>query len=120
MTFDSGPDQTRTVMGVAAQQAAAKLTEAGADIVGCNCGVGLDNYLKVARILRDNTDRPIWVKANAGLPELEGGQVVYKETPGQFASKVPALIKAGANIIGGCCGTNPEFVRAIRAVIDAA
>jgi 5-methyltetrahydrofolate--homocysteine methyltransferase len=118
LTYDSGPDQTATVMGVTPQQAAEQLAAAGATAIGCNCGVGIDNYIKVARLLRDCTDLPIWVKPNAGLPEVVDGKVTYKQKPDAFAAKVPELIDAGANIIGGCCGTSPEFIRAIRKVVD--
>lgn len=117
MTYDSGPEQTNTMMGVNPQQAAEALTAAGADVIGCNCGVGIDKYITIAKMYREATDRPIWVKANAGLPELIEGKVVYRETPDAFAAKVPQLIEAGANIIGGCCGTSPDFIRAIRNVV---
>ena len=113
MTFDSGKDQTYTMMGVTPEQAAAALIEAGADIVGCNCGVGIDNYVKVAARYRAVTDKPIWVKANAGMPELKGGQPVYSMQPDTFAEKVRALVAAGANIVGGCCGTSPAFTAAM-------
>lgn len=113
MTYDSGRNQTNTMMGVTPEQATAALTEAGADIIGCNCGVGIDNYVKVAGMLRAATDKPIWVKANAGLPEIDGAKVVYNVQPDEYAQKVKLLIKAGANIVGGCCGTTPEFIRAI-------
>lgn len=114
LTYDSGPDRTQTLMGVTPKQAAEELTAAGADIVGCNCGVGIENYVTVARLLRKATELPIWVKANAGMPELQDGKVVYKDTPEAFAAKVPKLIDAGANIVGGCCGTSPDHIRAIR------
>jgi len=117
MTFDSGPDQTRTMMGVAAADAAQALSDAGADAVGCNCGVGIDNYIKVARILRQATDLPVWVKPNAGLPELQGDQVAYREEPEEFASKVPKLLEAGANFVGGCCGTSPEHIAKVVEVL---
>ncbi|HOW19128.1 MAG TPA: homocysteine S-methyltransferase family protein, partial [Phycisphaerae bacterium] len=76
LTYDSGPDRTQTVMGVTPRQAAEELTAAGADIVGCNCGAGIENYITVTRLLRKATDLPIWVKANAGMPELQDGKVV--------------------------------------------
>jgi methionine synthase I (cobalamin-dependent) len=114
MTYDSGPNRTNTMMGVTPEQACTALIEAGADIIGCNCGIGIENYIEVAALLRAATDRPIWVKANAGLPEIENAQVVYKMTPQEFAEKARALVKAGANIIGGCCGTTPEFIKALR------
>jgi len=113
MTFDSGPEQTDTMMGVSPRQAAEAMSAAGADMVGCNCGAGVENYVKVAALLREATDLPIWVKPNAGVPELDGGQVVYKERPEDYAARVPALIEAGANVIGGCCGTGPEHIRRI-------
>ncbi len=117
MTFDSGKTRTDTMMGVTPQQAVAALTEAGADIIGCNCGIGIENYILVTEMLRAATDKPIWVKANAGLPEIEGGQVVYKMTPQEYATKSKGLVKAGANIIGGCCGTSPDFIRTLCATL---
>jgi 5-methyltetrahydrofolate--homocysteine methyltransferase len=119
LTYDSGPDRTQTVMGVTPGQAAEELTAAGADIVGCNCGAGIENYITVTRLLRKATDLPIWVKANAGMPELQDGKVVYKDTPDVFAAKVPRLIDAGANIVGGCCGTSPAHIEAIRRVLGS-
>jgi 5-methyltetrahydrofolate--homocysteine methyltransferase len=115
MTYDSGRDKSCTLMGVTPEQAVEALSEAGAEIIGCNCGIGIDNYINVAGRLRAATDKPIWVKANAGLPEIEGSRVVYRMTPKEFAQKAGQLIKAGANIVGGCCGTTPEFVQALCA-----
>ena len=117
LTYDSGPDKTATMMGVTPRQAAEQLTEAGADLIGCNCGTGIDNYIVVVRLLREATDRPIWAKPNAGLPELHGDKIVYKESPAEFAAKVPKLIEAGASVVGGCCGTSPEFIREVRKVV---
>jgi methionine synthase I (cobalamin-dependent) len=113
MTFDSGRDKTATVMGVTAEKAATELTQAGADIVGCNCGIGIENYIKVAAKMRQVVSCPIWVKANAGLPEIDGASIVYRMTPEEFAARSKELVAAGANIIGGCCGTTPEFTRAL-------
>ena len=113
MTFDSGPDRTRTMMGVPPEQAAEALVEMGADAVGCNCGSGIDDYVTVVGRMRGRTDRPIWAKPNAGLPEEVDGRVVYRETPQRFASRVPDLVSAGADVVGGCCGTTPAFVAAI-------
>ena len=117
MTYDSGTDKTSTMMGVTPGQAAETLTEAGADVLGCNCGIGIDNYIKVAALYRAATDKPIWVKANAGMPEVEGGQVVYKMKPEEFAEKAKELIQAGANIVGGCCGTSPAFIQALATTL---
>lgn len=119
MTYDSGKDHTRTIMGVGPETAAKALIDAGADIVGCNCGIGIENYIKVAALLRAVTDVPIWVKANAGLPQVEGDKIVYKMNPQQFAEKAKELVKAGANIIGGCCGTSPDYIRVLSATLVA-
>lgn len=118
MTYDSGKEKTHTMMGVTPQQAVKELGEAGAEIFGCNCGIGIENYIKVAALLREATDKPVWVKANAGMPVLERGKVVYKMKPEEYAEKVKDLVTAGANIVGGCCGTSPEFIAAIRAALD--
>ena len=115
MVFDTGRDQDRTMMGATPEQVARELTAAGADVIGANCGVGIERYVPVCRRLHAATDRPIWIKPNAGLPALEGGRVVYRTTPEDFARHVPELLAAGARFIGGCCGTNPDFIRAVRA-----
>lgn len=114
MVFDSGRDKDRTMMGTTPEQAAAELLEAGADIAGANCGQGIEGYIPVARRLREASGRPVWIKPNAGLPELVDGEPVYRVTPEEFAARVPALIEAGAAFVGGCCGTNPAFVEAVR------
>jgi 5-methyltetrahydrofolate--homocysteine methyltransferase len=119
MTFDTGPD-LRTMMGVAAGDAAEQLSKAGADAIGCNCGVGIDGYIKVAATMRQHTDLPIWAKPNAGLPEVQGGKTIYREGPEGFASKVNLLLKAGANFVGGCCGTSPAHISKVAAAVKTA
>ena len=120
MVFDSGKDKDRTMMGVTPEQAAQALTEAGADVIGSNCGQGIQGFVNICRRLRAATDRPIWIKANAGLPEMEGGQVVYRTTPEEFAAVVPDVIASGARFVGGCCGTRPDFIAAVKARLAAA
>ncbi len=114
MVFDSGKHQDHTMMGVTPEQAAVELTRAGAQVIGANCGIGIEAYIPVCAALASATDRPIWIKPNADLPELVDGKVVYRMTPEMFASHAPALIAAGARFIGGCCGTTPEFLVALR------
>lgn len=114
VTFDSGPDNDRTMMGVTPEQAAQRLTAAGADVVGANCGQGIDGYVEICRRMSAVTDRPLWIKANAGIPDIVNGQVVYNTTPAEFAGHAMNLVDAGAQFVGGCCGTNPEFIRALR------
>jgi 5-methyltetrahydrofolate--homocysteine methyltransferase len=114
MVFDAGKNRDRTMMGVTPEQAAEELTAAGADVIGANCGIGIEGYIPICSTLAAATIRPIWIKANAGLPELENGQVVYRTTPEEFAGHVSSLVEAGATFVGGCCGTSPQFIAAIR------
>lgn len=113
MCFDSGADLDRTLMGTTPEQAAEELTAAGVDVVGANCGQGIAGYVDICRRLRSATDRPIWIKANAGIPEMVDDQPVYRTVPDEFASHGPALVEAGADFVGGCCGTSPEFISAL-------
>lgn len=114
MVFDSGKDHDRTMMGTTPEEAARTLEDAGADVIGSNCGQGIEGFLPICRRLRAATERPIWIKANAGLPKVVDGQTVYTQTPGGFADHVPGLVEAGAAFVGGCCGTSPEFIGAVR------
>ncbi|MBM4091346.1 MAG: methionine synthase [Planctomycetes bacterium] len=111
--FDSGPRHDRTMMGATPEQVAERLTAAGADVVGANCGQGIAGYVEICRRMRSATRLPLWMKANAGIPEIEHGEVVYRTNPDQFASHAVALREAGAQFIGGCCGTGPEYIAAL-------
>lgn len=113
MSYDSGPSGQCTMMGVSPEEAARECSEAGATIIGSNCGLGIDNSLQVCKTLKQHTELPIWIKANAGFPELVGDDVVYSMDAEGFAKFVPRLFRAGANIIGGCCGTNSEHIKAM-------
>jgi len=113
MVFDSGKDKDRTMMGATPEQVAEALTTAGADVIGANCGLGIAGFAAIGKRLRAATDRPIWLKPNAGLPQFVDGRAIYATTPEQFVAHVPELIKAGASFIGGCCGSSPAFIQAI-------
>lgn len=114
MTFDPTPGGFYTIMGVDIKQAAAGLEEAGADIIGSNCGNGIENMVKIAREFKAATSLPIIIQSNAGLPRMEGTTPVYDETPDFMAEKSKELIELGVSVIGGCCGTTPEHIRAIK------
>jgi len=118
MTFDSGPDNTRTMMGVTVSQAIETAQAAGAFAVGANCGMGVANYVQVAQLFTQNTDLPIWIKPNAGLPQQQGDRVVYKQTPEDFAQDAKRIIDLGVSFIGGCCGTGPEHIAQLRQLIS--
>jgi methionine synthase I (cobalamin-dependent) len=119
MTFATGPDGTLTMMGNKPEELARAAKAGGASAVGANCGAGPENYVKVARLLRaalplGAADLPIWVKPNAGLPQMVKGKTTFPMGPKEFAAFVPQLLAAGANIVGGCCGTTPDHIRAVR------
>jgi methionine synthase I (cobalamin-dependent) len=113
LVFDSGPSRDRTTMGTTPEQAVRALIEAGADVLGANCGRGIDGFISICRRMRAATDLPLWIKPNAGLPEMVGGRAVYRTSPEQFAARVPDLIAAGAAFVGGCCGSTPAFIAAV-------
>ena len=113
LTFDSGAARDRTMMGNTPEQAAEDLAAAGADVIGANCGQGIEGYVKIASRLRAATALPVWIKANAGLPEIIDGKIVYKATPEEFARQAKILADSGVAFIGGCCGTSPRFIEAV-------
>ena len=117
LAFDSGKNLDRTMMGTTPEMAAAELTAAGADVIGANCGQGLETYAALCRRFHQATTLPIWMKPNAGLPELVDGSARYQTAPEAFAHHAPELIAAGANFLGGCCGTSPDFIRALAGAL---
>ena len=118
LTFDLTPVGFRTVMGTSVAQAAEAVAGAGADVVGSNCGNGVEVMVEVARALRAATKAPLLIQANAGVPEIRDGAVFYPESAADFAAATPALLDAGVSIIGGCCGTTPEHIRAVKRAVQ--
>jgi methionine synthase I (cobalamin-dependent) len=111
--FDSGKNKDRTMMGATPETVATAMVEAGADAVGANCGVGVEHVAPICRRLRAACDLPIWIKPNAGLPKMEGTAIRYGVSAEFFASHYAALREAGASFLGGCCGSTPDFIRAL-------
>lgn len=118
--FDSGKNKDRTMMGATPEAVAAAMVEAGVDAVGANCGVGVERSVPICQRLHTACDLPIWIKPNAGLPTLEGTDIHYATSAEFFASHYAALRDAGASFVGACCGSNPEFIRALVAARHAA
>jgi len=119
-TFEAGSDgKYYTMMGVTPTEAAKAAIDSGADIIGTNCGNGFKQMIAIVKEMRavDN-EIPILVHANAGLPHNVDGVDVFPETPEMMAALVPEIVKVGVNIIGGCCGTTPAHIRAIREAVD--
>ena len=101
-----------TMMGVSPAEMVSSMKEAGAHIVGSNCGNGIEDMTGIVKAIRAiDKNIPVIIQANAGTPQFVEGKTVFRESPEMMASFVPELIKAGANIIGGCCGTTPEHIR---------
>ena len=121
MTFDKGPRGYFTMMGVSPEQAVLKLRAAGADVVGTNCGNGIERMVEISDIMRDLTDQPLVVHSNAGIPKLVDMKIVYDEEPLWMAKRFRLMADMGIKIIGGCCGTTPEHIRElVKAVRPAA
>lgn len=117
MLFESGPQSDRTCTGVSIEAAVRIVVDAGADAVGTNCCRRIEGAAALCARMRATTDRPIWVKASAGLPALDGTRLVYPTSAARFAGEIPALIHAGAGFVGGCCGTTPAFIATIRSAL---
>jgi 5-methyltetrahydrofolate--homocysteine methyltransferase len=112
MTFDKNADgQFRTIMGVTTGEMVPVLREAGADILGSNCGNGTEAMIDILKeIRRVDPEVPVLIQGNAGVPEYRDGKTFFREKPEVTVRFIPELIKEGANIIGGCCGTTPQHI----------
>jgi 5-methyltetrahydrofolate--homocysteine methyltransferase len=117
MTYALGTRGFRTMMGQAPEDCVRRAVEAGADLIGANCGAGIDAYVPLAPILRALTVLPLWIKANAGIPRVEAGRTVYPLGPAQYASYVPALVSSGVDVVGGCCGTTPAHILEVGRIL---
>jgi len=120
MTFQQTPEgEFRSMMGVSPTEMVAGLIPEGVDIIGANCGNGIEGMIQIVREIRAcNPDIPVLVHANAGMPVFRDGVTLFPETPEQTAGFVKAIIDAGVNIIGGCCGTTPEHIRQITKAVN--
>lgn len=118
MTFAVGPGGVRTRWGVDVSKAVQVLEEAGADVIGSNCGDGFDEMIEVIAQMRPLTKRPLIAQANAGVPTMIEGVPTYKETPDDIVPKARRLLELGVNVLGGCCGTRPAHIAAMRTLLD--
>jgi 5-methyltetrahydrofolate--homocysteine methyltransferase len=117
MTFSKTPRGYFTLMGTSVQESATALGNAGADIIGSNCGAGSENMIAIAREFCRHPHLPVAIQSNAGLPVATDEGVSYPETPEFMAARAAEMIRLGVQIIGGCCGTTPEHIRAIRKLV---
>ncbi len=118
--FDSGKNKDRTMTGATPETVAKAMSEAGADAVGANCGVGVELAAAICRRLSAACDLPIWIKPNAGLPVVNGTGIRYAISAESFSAHFHDLREAGAAFVGACCGSTPEFIFALVAARDGA
>lgn len=118
-TFNLTPaGEYRTMMGTSPEEMAQMLADEGVDVMGANCGNGAAGMTLIVKQIRSvNKDMPLLVHANAGMPVLKDGKSVFPENPSEMAGQIGDLLAAGANIVGGCCGTTPEHITRIAAVV---
>lgn len=117
MTFDPTPKGFRTIMGTTIKQAVDGLTEAGADVIGSNCGNGILNMCSIAEEIVKLSSLPVIIQSNAGPPTIKDRQTIYPETPQFMAEQSEKLVRLGVKIIGGCCGTTPEHTSALKRTV---
>ena len=114
MTYTRTKNGFFTVMGETVSQCAAALEEAGADMMGANCTLNSADTIDLTKELRAATDKPLLIQPNAGKPVTRKGITYYEQTPAEFAADAKKIHAAGADMIGGCCGTTPEFIKAVK------
>jgi methionine synthase I (cobalamin-dependent) len=119
MTFQKKPSGFFTLMGNKPGDSMNKMVDAGASVVGANCSLASDTMVDLARIIRDSVDVPVMIQPNAGAPRNEGEIVVYPETVDYFCDNILALKGIGIDVVGGCCGTTPDFIRTMAEKISA-
>jgi len=117
--YEAIHDRDRTMWGESPAEVARNLLAAGADVVGMNCGRGPDRAVVIIREMRQVTDAPLIAYPNAGLPIATGDRVTYELNPETMAKHYPALLDAGSDIVGACCGSTPEHIRRIAAIVRA-
>lgn len=118
MTFQETPRGFFTMMGVTPEQALVAALDHGAFAYGANCTLASGPMVRLAAELVSKGGLPVAVSPNAGIPELENDKTVYRQDPAEFAADILEVVRAGARIVGGCCGTTPRFMKEIRSVLD--
>ena len=119
MAFSTETKGGRTIMGNTAVECATKLTDAGADVIGVNCGDLVPSQMAmVVSLLKSATSLPILAQPNAGKPKLVNNQTVFDMDPKDFATGIAKCLHAGAHLVGGCCGTSPEHIRTLAKLLN--
>jgi 5-methyltetrahydrofolate--homocysteine methyltransferase len=113
MSFAWGQQGYRTMMGIDPSTAVRELRQAGVEVIGSNCGQGMEEIIGLMAQMRSLDQGYLAAQPNAGMPQLIEGKTVYAQDPQDFASRVPELLDQRINIIGGCCGAGPEHIREV-------
>ena len=119
MTFQETPRGFFTMMGVKPYEALRIAREAGAAVAGANCTLGSEAMGRLTLEMAQGGDAPLLMKPNAGQPVLEGDRTVYRQAPAEFAADMTRVVRSGATVVGGCCGTTPEFIRELVSVLGS-
>ena len=119
MVFDKGPKGFFTMMGITPEAAVEGLVEAGADVVGANCGNGIEKMYEISKLMRSKTEGILMINSNAGIPTIKKEGIIYPETPEFMSKYYSKMIKVPVNILGGCCGTGPEHILSLRNLVDS-
>ena len=117
MVFDKGPRGFFTMWGTSPEDAATGLRDAGADVIGSNCGNGIDKMIEIAEQMRGVVDCPIVIQSNAGIPAYKGGDIIYPESPEYMAERYRRLAEIPVQMLGGCCGTTSEHISALAEAV---
>jgi len=118
MTYTRTKNGFFTVMGENISQCVSALAGAGADMMGANCTLNSTDTIDLTQELRAATDKPLLIQPNAGKPVTSKGMTYYEQTPAEFAADAKKIHEAGADMIGGCCGTTPEFIQAVAEALS--
>ena len=119
MVFDRGQDGFATIMGASPEEVMNALKDAGADVVGANCGNGIDDMVEIAKEIKRVTSGYTLINSNAGIPSILDAEIVYPESPEYMATRFAELAQMGISVIGGCCGTGPEHIHALANAVNA-
>ncbi|MBU4446881.1 homocysteine S-methyltransferase family protein [bacterium] len=118
LTFENTSNGFNTIMGNPVSDSMKILVDAGATAVGANCSIGSDNMVKLAVEIRNCVKTPVIIQPNAGIPEMKESQLHYPESPAYYARNIKAIKDIGVEIVGGCCGTTPEYISAIKRLLN--
>jgi 5-methyltetrahydrofolate--homocysteine methyltransferase len=118
MTYDKNEKGFFTMMGETPHACAEALEREGASAIGANCTIGSTEMISLVGILKEATSLPLILQPNAGRPLVKDGKTVYEQTPEEFARDIRSMVDGGAGGVGGCCGTTPDFIAAVRGVLS--